>query len=71
MTYRPQIRNYAEPSFSHREQTLLRLVQEGRSIQQIADALSMLKQTAEMLIQSVGDKLSSFSTVAMLGPKHW
>jgi DNA-binding NarL/FixJ family response regulator len=66
MTYRPQIRNYAEPSFSHREQTLFRLVQEGRSIQQIADA-SMSKQTAEVLIQSVGDKLSSFRLLRCWG----
>ena len=71
MTYRPQIRNYAEASFSHREQMFLRLVQEGRSIQQIADALSMSKRTAEMLIQSVGNKLSSFSSIAILGPEHW
>ena len=70
MMYRPQSRNYTESSFSHREQTLLRLVQEGRSIQQIADALSMSKRTAEMLIQSVGHKLSSFSTLAILGPEH-
>ena len=62
MTYWPQSRNYREPYFSESEQTLLRLVQEGRSIQQIADALSTSRSTAEMLIQSVGDKLSSFST---------
>jgi len=62
MTYRPESKNYGEPSFSESEQTLLRLVQEGRSIQQIADSLGTSMGAAEMLIQSVGHKLSSFST---------
>jgi DNA-binding NarL/FixJ family response regulator len=62
MTYRPQFRNFGELCFSEIEQKLLRLVQEGQSIQQIADALRTSRVAAEMLIESVGHKLSSFST---------
>jgi DNA-binding NarL/FixJ family response regulator len=62
MNTQAQSRSDAQPSFCKRELAVLRLLAKEQSSQQIGDALSIEKRTAEVYIQLITAKLRAVNS---------